>query len=75
MWIEPRQHAGDRLLHQLLVVDRFDVVLLDGPEDFGELSYLFERDLPARIPERVRRNAQADQNACDCAGTDQSKTA
>ena len=75
MRIEPGKHPGDRFLHQLLVVDRLDVVLLDRAEDLGELADLFERDLAARIAERVRRDPKADQYAGDCAGTDQSNTA
>ncbi len=75
MRVESGKHPGNRLLHQLLVIDGLDVILLDGPEHLGELADLLERDLAARIAERVRGNAKADQDAGDGACTDQSNTA
>ncbi len=42
MRIEARHHALDRGGEQLLVVDRFDVLMLDLPEDFGKKAQLVE---------------------------------
>jgi hypothetical protein len=75
-WVlDPGQHAGDRFLHQLLVVNGLDVVLLDRTEDLGELTDLFEWDLSPRVAERVRGNAKADKDAGDGTCTDQTNTA
>ncbi len=41
--IETRHHALDRGGQELLVVDRFDVFMLDLPENFGKQSQLIER--------------------------------
>ena len=41
MRIERGDHAADRFLHQLVVVDVVDVFALDALVDFGEQARLF----------------------------------
>ena len=47
--VEAGQHAPDGVLHQRLVIDVLDVVLLDLGEDFAERAQLLERQA-LRIP-------------------------
>jgi hypothetical protein len=71
--VEPREHAGDGLLHELLVVHRLDVVGLDRAEHVGELADFLERDGALGVAERVGRNADTDQHAGDRADADQTR--
>ena len=72
--VETRQHAADCLFDQLAVIDRLDIVGLDGAEHVGELADLFERDRAAAIAERVGGNTQADRHTGHSADADQSET-
>ncbi len=74
MRIEPGEHARDRLVHQLLVIDRLDVIGFYRAENIGKGANLFKWDGSARVAERVRRNAQTDHNAGNSADTDKSET-
>ena len=48
--IERRDHAADRFLHELLVVDVVDVLALDALVDLGEQAGLFPRERVGRRP-------------------------
>ena len=72
--IQPGQHAGDGFLHQFLVIDRFDVVGLDCTEDVRECADLLERYRTTRVAERVRGDAEGNEDAGDCAHADQRNT-
>ena len=67
--VEIGQHAADGVGDQLLVVDRFDVALLDRAENLGKRTQILNRQPVARIFVGQRRVLQADQNA-----TEQSRT-
>jgi hypothetical protein len=45
MRVEARQHAVDRFLEELLVLDRLDVVALDAAEHLAEEAQVVDREL------------------------------
>ncbi len=75
MRVEPREHAVDRLGDQLLVLDRLDVVGLDGAEHLGEGAQLLDRQSRAPGPLGDRLEIQADEDARDRAEDDEADAA
>ena len=66
MRIEIAQHAANGVFQQILVLDRLDVILLDGVEYAGERAQLVQRQLVLRRrfllgPDRMHRRQR---NAC-----------
>src|SRR5690606_3514623 len=70
--IQVRHHAGNGVVDEGLVVDRLDVVVLDGGEHVAELTELVERQGAAALGER--RDAHAEQDARQRADSDQTET-
>ena len=75
MRVQTGQHAGDRLLHQLAILDRLDVVGLDGAEHLGELADLLQRNRAVRIAEGIGGQAIADREPGDRSNAHQTPTA
>ena len=69
--IEVGDHPADGVGDQFLVFDGFDVTLLDGVEDLGERTQLLDRKVRSGFLFRECRELQADENAGDEAGADQ----
>src|SRR5690606_9802027 len=70
--VEARQHAADRLGHELAIGNRLDVVRLDRAEDLGELLEFVQGKPSDLVPLRDRVYADADQHAGE--GTDADET-
>ena len=60
MRVESREHAGNGLGDELLVVDGLDVVALDAPEHLGERAQLVDRQ--RRRSARLRDRGQIERN-------------
>ena len=72
MGIKIGQHAADGMGDQLLVVDGFDIPLLDGVEHLGEGSQFLDGKRGAHILFGHRRKLQADQHPTQQSRTKQS---
>ncbi|CFW40747.1 Uncharacterised protein [Bordetella pertussis] len=60
MRVQVGHHAGDRVADQRLVVDRLDIVVLDGREHIAELPQFIERQGTAALCDRGHAHAQQD---------------
>ena len=70
--VEITQHAANGVRNQFLVIDFFDIALLDGIEYFGKDAQIFDRQTIAHIFFfRQRRQLQANQDAAQHSCTDQ----
>src|SRR5690606_8717791 len=71
--VQVGHHAGNGIVDQGLVVDRLDIVVLDGGKHIAELPELIQRQGAATL--RERSDAQAEQYASHRADGDQTETA